>query len=80
MGLMMKNFSIMGVHWKIWFFFLGGGLGWERGAWKNNFFGGGELPKNGGLVKNKKRMSYVFEVEGGGWDPNVHYKLKEPSY
>ena len=48
MGLMMKNFNIMGVHWKI--DFLGGG---GEGARKKFFFFvggvGGESAKKGGL-------------------------------
>ena len=36
MGLRMKNFNILGVHWKIWFL---------RGSWKANIEGG--LPKKG---------------------------------
>ena len=48
MGLMMKNFNIMGVHWKI--DFLGGG---GEGARKKIFFFvggvGGESAKKGGL-------------------------------
>ena len=40
--LKIKNFNIIGVHWKIWFFFFGGGGGHE----KTNTEDG--LPKKGG--------------------------------
>ena len=46
MGLMMKNFNIMGVHWIIWGFFVFVFFGGEGGGVnEKTFFGGGESPK-----------------------------------
>ena len=68
MGLMMKNFNIFGVYWKIRF--LGrvnekpmqrGDLPKKGGAWTVHRFKGGLGKKEGGGV---------FE---GGWYPNAHY-------
>ena len=70
MGLRMKNFDILGVHWKIWL--LGG---WS--SQKTNIEGG--LPEKGGAWTvckfkgglGKKEGDGVFE--GGGWYPDAHY-------
>ena len=71
MGLRMKNFNILDVHWKIWL--LGGGS-----SRKTDIDWG--LPKKGGLDSlqfkrglGKKEGGGVFEGEGGGWYPDVHY-------
>ena len=67
MGLRMKNFNILGVHWKIW---LSGG-----GSWKTNMEGG--LPKKGGL--DILQIQEGLGKKGGGmfligvWYPNAHY-------
>ena len=44
MVLRMKNFNILGFHWKIWL--LGEGV-----SQKTNIEGGGGLPKKGGLAR-----------------------------
>ena len=74
MVLRMKNFNILGVHWKIWL--LGG---WVT---KNQYRGGG-LPKKGGLEQFadlrgawQERRGVVFEEGVGGWNPNTHYNKK----
>ena len=59
----MKNFNILGVHWKFWL--LGGDLEKPRER--------GRLPKKGGLVR--KRGWCFWE---GGWYPNTHYDYFVP--
>ena len=61
MALRMKNFDIMGVHWKIWF---------SWGLHKKPIFSR-ELPKKGDLVK--KRAGGAFEVRG--WYVHAHNEL-----
>ena len=72
MVLRMKNFNVLGVHWKIWLLRGGGGSRrtnieggdcLKRGAWAVCWFKGG---------LGKKEEGGVFE-EGRGWDPNAHY-------
>ena len=66
MGLRIKNFNIMGVHWKIQFL--------EGGARKSNI-GGNCLKMGAWTVWRFKRG--LGEKEGGvfkgDWYPNVHY-------
>ena len=71
---MIKKFNIMGVHWKIRFFFVEEG---GSGAWKGVFEGGrGESPKKGAWIAWRfkrrlgKRMGYVFEM--GGVETSMH--------
>ena len=52
MGLMMKNFNIMRVHWKILF---------SGGSQKNQYIGGNCLEK-GGLVKKRGMHNMVHNV------------------
>ena len=76
MVLRIKNFKIVGVHWKIrllgrgggW----GGGGGGGGGAWETNIEGGlGQFVHlRKGLAR--KGSGGVFE---GGWYPNAHYEL-----
>ena len=70
MGLGIKNFNIMGFHWKL--AKLARGLAkktiyrrdcLERGAWTVHKFKRGF---------GKKKEGGVFEG-GGGWYPNAHY-------
>ena len=67
MGLSMKTFNIIRIHWKIWF------LG--RGSWKTNILG--KFPKRGlGPFADlrgawKKKRGWCFW--GGDWCPNAHY-------
>ena len=72
MGLRMKNFNIMGFHWKIWFL---------RGLYKKPIYRG-ELPKKGRHLDSlqislkerelaKKRADGVFKW-GGGLDTPMH--------
>ena len=70
----MKNFNILGVHWKIGL--LGGK---EEGSSKNNIEGG--LPKKRGLgqcrfkgrrLARKRRWCFLG---GKCWYPNSHYGL-----
>ena len=77
MVLRMKNFNILGVHWKIWLLKRGGGGG--GGSWKTNIEGGDCLKrgawtvywfKGGGLAR--KREGGMFGV--GGWDLSAHYE------
>ena len=70
MVLRMKNFHILGVHWKIWL------LG--EGSQKTNTEGG-ELPKKRGLGQFanlrgawKERGGLCFW--GGSWYPNAHHE------
>ena len=58
MGLMMKNFNIFGVHWKIWF--LGG-----RVSRKTNIEGGG-LPKKSGLGQFADLRGGLARKRGSG--------------
>ena len=68
--LRMKNFNILGVHWRIWLLGRGGGL-------KNQYRGGDCLKKGGGAWTvcqfigrlGKKEGDGVFEVD---WYPNTH--------
>ena len=73
-GLRMKNFNILGVHWKIWF------LG---GCMKNQYIGG-EMPKKGVLEGLQIRGALAKKMElmflRWSWDPDAHYELEEPSY
>ena len=70
MGLRMKDFNILGVHWKIqllggssWKTDKGGGDCLKRGAWTVcKFKGGGTWQERGGGI---------FK---GGWYPNAHYR------
>ena len=75
--LMTKNVNIMGVHWKIPIFFFWEGGGWialKSGAWI-------VCRLNRGLGKKEKRKGLCFwGGREGGWDPNAHYELEEPSY
>ena len=70
MGLRMKNYNIMGVHWKIWFLvgftknqYIAGNL-LERGAWTVCRFKGG--------LEKKRRVVFLRE---GCWYSNVHYVI-----
>ena len=70
----MKNFCIMGVHWKS-HFFLGGGGGWFI---NNQYIHIGELPKKVGAWTVCKFKRELGKNEGGGvFDrgryPNAHY-------
>ena len=70
----MKNFNIIGVHWKILFF---------RGCMKKATFGGAS-PKKGGLdsLHFKRRLDKkegVMFLRGEGETP-MHTELEEPSY
>ena len=70
MGLTMKNFNVLGVHWKTQF--LGGGV-----HWKTNIEGGDCL-KVGGLGQFADLWGAWQEWRGwcfweGGWHPNAHY-------
>ena len=56
MGLTMKNFNILGVHWKIWF--LGGGL-------TKNQYRGDELPKKGAWTVCRFKGG-LGKKDGGG--------------
>ena len=64
----MKNFSILGVYWEIWF--LGGGIrktningdSLKRGAWTVCRFKG-----SGNLARKREGCFW------GGWYPNAHY-------
>ena len=72
--LRMKNFNIIGVHWKILFF---------RGCMKKATFGGAS-PKKGGLdsLHFKRRLDKkegVMFLRGEGETP-MHTELEEPSY
>ena len=65
MVLRMKNFNILGVHWKIrllrggpWKTNIEEGDCLKRGAWRICWFKGGGLARKRG---------------GGGWYPNAHY-------
>ena len=66
----MKNFNILGVHWKIWL------LG---GATKNQYKGGIALKGGFGQFLSlrwglgKKEGWWCFW--GGGWYPNAHYDI-----
>ena len=66
MLLRMKNFNILGIHWKIRL--LGGGsqktIEGGGGAWTVCQF-------KKGLGKKEEDGSF----EGGGWYPNAHYVL-----
>ena len=68
MGLMIKNFDVFGVHWKIWF------LG---GYWKTNIEGG--LPKKGGLRQFSDFRGQLGKKEGVFLKAvdtfNAHYEL-----
>ena len=55
MGLRMKNFNILGVHWKIWFL---------RGSWKANIEGG--LPKKGAWTVCRFKGGGAWEERGDG--------------
>ena len=70
MGLTMKNFNTIGVHWEIKFL---------RGISRKTIAYGGELPRKGRLGEcadlrgaQQKRGSGVFD--GGDWHPNTHYE------
>ena len=77
MGLRMKNFNIMGVHWKIQFLSGGGGVtknqyiyigfAWEGGAWTVCRFKGGSCWKRGGGVFEGRVDTPMHTIrEGGG--------------
>ena len=84
MGLMIKNFNVMGVHWKIqflggevhvktFFFFLRGGVNrLKRWALIVCRF-------KRGLGKKEKKEEMMF-LRWGLETPNAHYELEEPSY
>ena len=72
MGLRLKNFDIMGVHWKIWF--LGEALH------ENQYTGGGCFKRGLGLfadlrkgLEKKRGMVFLRGGGGGGWYSNAHY-------
>ena len=75
----MKNFNVIGVHWKIRFFWVGGGE-WK----KKQCLGVNRLKRVAWIVcRFKRRLGKkegVMFLRGGGWDPNVHYELEEPFY
>ena len=77
--LWMKNFNIIGVHWKIRFFWVGGGE-WK----KKQCLGVNRLKRVAWIVcRFKRRLGKkegVMFLRRGGWDPNVHYELEEPFY
>ena len=69
--LTMKNFNIIGVHWKIQF--LGGG----GGVMKNQYRGGSYLKRGAWTICRFKGAWQEREVGvfDGGWYPNAHYGL-----
>ena len=64
MGLMMKIFDIMGVHWKIWLL---------QGLHKKPVYSR-ELPKKQ-VCTIYRDSGGTFEGRGGGWYSNAHYEL-----
>ena len=58
MGLRMKNFNIMGVHWKIQFLSGGGGVT------KNQYIYREDLPEKGGLGQFADLRGGLAEKEG----------------
>ena len=81
MGLIIKNFDIMGVHLKIRI---------HSPCMKKQFFGLNRLKRGAwivcrfkrGLGKKEKKKGWCLWGGRGwqGWDPNAHYELEEPSY
>ena len=74
LGLMIKKFKIMGVHWKIRF--LPGEVG-GRGAWKKTFSGWSESPKKEGLgyfadIKGDLAKEGVVFLRWGGVEIPMH--------
>ena len=71
MGLRMKFFYFVVVHWNIWF------LGGRGGAWKTSIEGGiawkGGLGQFADLRGLGKKDGVVFLK--GGWYPNAHYVI-----
>ena len=71
MVLRMKNFNILGVHWKIWLL--------RGGSWKKQYRGRDCLKREGGLGLfadlrgGLARKKGVVFLRGGGWDPNANY-------
>ena len=67
MALRMKNFNILGVHWKIRFL---GGEGFTK-------IGGGDCLKRGAWTVCRFKVG-VWQERGKGecWYPNAHYGIK----
>ena len=66
MGLRMKNFNIIGFHWKIRF--LGGGGIHEKPIYRDEF------SKKEGLQLFAD-LSRELEFLSGDWYPNAHYEM-----
>ena len=65
MGLRMKNFNILGVHWKIWL------LG---GEFKKNRYRGRDCQKRGlGQFADLRRGLAEKRGGGEGWYPDADY-------
>ena len=79
MGWRMKNFNILGVHWKIWVLRVGwGGVGGGGGFTKNQYIE--EIAWKVGLGQFSDFRRGLARKGGGGgeWYPNAHCDIYLP--
>ena len=82
MVLRMKNFDILGVHWKIQLLVGGGGGVHKKPIYRGDCWkGGGGLGQFDNLRGAwQEKWGWYFWGGGEGWYPNVHYESVPNAY
>ena len=81
MVLRMKNFDILGVHWKIQLLVGGGGGVHKKPIYRGDCWKGGGAWTVWQFKRDlARKMGMIFLKGGEGWYPNVHYESVPNAY